>query len=340
MKDESVLVLNGDDVSALLKGREAEILDVVRRAYVAHWRGQSSLPHSSFLRFPEDERNRIIALPAFLGEGFSVAGLKWISSFPGNVQEGKPRASAVLLLNSCETGHVEAILESSLISAKRTAASAALAASLLSAGRAPAAVGLVGTGVINFEVVRFLRVALPGAFRVVLFDLDAERAGRFADRLRETGVSEVEVAADLPALLAACPLVSFATTAGRPHVNDLSVCPPGTTILHLSLRDLAPEVILAADNVVDDPDHVCRAQTSLHLTEQATGHRDFIRCTLAEICEGAAPPRAADKAVTIFSPFGLGLLDLAVGQLALDAAVAGSKGTVIERFLPTEEGVV
>ncbi len=343
MHDESVLILNGDDVSALLQGREAEILDAVRRAYVAHGRGQSSLPHSSFLRFPADERNRIIALPAFLGEGFDVAGLKWISSFPGNVQAGTPRASAVLLLNSCENGHVEAILESSLISAKRTAASAALAASLLTGGQTPTTpteVGLIGTGVINFEVVRFLRVVLPGISRVVLYDLDAARAGRFADRLRESGLGEVTVAPDLSAVLAACPLVSFATTAGRPHVADLAACPPGATILHLSLRDLAPQVILAADNVVDDADHVCRAQTSLHLAEQETGNRDFIRCSLAEICEGAASPRAEGKAVTVFSPFGLGVLDLAVGKLALDAAVAGGRGTVIERFLPTEEGAV
>jgi len=340
MPEASVLILNGDDVSAVLKGREAEIIDAVRRAYVAHWRGRSSLPHSSFLRFPGDDANRIIALPAFLGDGFSVAGLKWVSSFPGNVQKGMARASAVLLLNSCENGHVEAILESSLINAKRTAASAALAARVLTGAAAPREIGLIGTGVINFEVVRFLRVALPGISRVVLFDLDAARAGRFAERLRETGIEEVEVAPSLSAVLAACPLVSFATTAGVPHVADLSLCPPGATILHLSLRDLAPEVILACDNVVDDPDHVCRAQTSLHLAEQATGGRDFIRCTLAEVCEGAASPRAEGRAVTVFSPFGLGVLDLAVGKLALDAAVAGGRGTVIASFLPSEEGAV
>ncbi|MES1240027.1 MAG: 2,3-diaminopropionate biosynthesis protein SbnB [Acidobacteriota bacterium] len=334
MPSNDVLILRGSEVEDLLAGREAEIMDAVGRAYVAHRRGHSSLPHSTFLRFPEDDLNRIIALPAYLGEGFDVAGMKWIASFPGNVKQGFARASAVLILNSAATGLPEAILESSLISARRTAASAALAARLLRQGKDTGSAGLIGTGVINQETARFLAKAIPGLRRFALFDLDRERAEAFAGKLREMlGETAVDVVDDPRELFRTCPLVAFATTAVKPHVSDLSDCLPGATILHTSLRDLTADVILAADNVVDDADHVSRASTSIHLAEQQTGNRDFIRCTIADLVTGEAPAKKSEDQITIVSPFGLGVLDLAVGQLARDRARETGRGTVIENFL-------
>jgi ornithine cyclodeaminase len=38
--------------------------------------------------------------------------------------------------------------------------------------------------------------------------------------------------------------------------------------------------------------------------------------------------------VTVFSPFGLGVLDLAVGQLVRERALETGRGTLIESFLP------
>jgi len=337
MPNDDMLILGAEDVAALLAGREEEVMATVGQAYRAHGQGQSSLPQSLFLRFPDDDTNRIIALPAFLGDGFQVAGMKWVSSFPGNLKQGMARASAVVVLNSCATGRPEAVLEGSLISAQRTAGSAALAARTFLGGRTPAAVGFIGTGVINAEIARFLAVALPGIPGLSVLDLDAARAERFAADLRALPAyagSEVRVTASVEDLLRDSPLVSFATTAIRPHVASLAACAPGTVVLHVSLRDLAPEAILGLDNVVDDVDHVCRAQTSVHLAEQLTGSRGFIRCTLAEILEGTAPPRRDEGAVTVFSPFGLGVLDLAVAKSVYERAREAGRGVRISGFLP------
>lgn len=335
MLDGDILILRGPELASLLEGCEEEIIGVVREAYVAHADGESSLPLSNFLRFPGEPRNRIIALPAYLGKSFNVAGVKWISSFPGNLDQGIDRASAVMVLNSTQTGRPQAILEGALISAQRTAASAALAARTLRGNMRSNAVALIGCGFINFQIARFLLTACPDIRTFFVYDTDARRAEHFRESCMNAlpGVS-VEVVGTMAEALASGALISFATTAIEPHVKDLSPCAPGSTILHVSLRDLSPELILANDNIVDDAEHICQANTSVHLAEQKFGHRDFIRCALADVLSGRAEPRRSADGITIFSPFGLGVLDIALAKLVFDRGLEQGQGTVISAFLP------
>src|SRR5439155_22871664 len=142
-------IINGKTVSDIIRAHRDECVEIVRDAYLAHAHGKSVNPDSYFVRFPEKPDCRIIALPAYLGDGGGVAGLKWIASYPGNTQRGFPRASAVLVLNDYDTGYPFAILESSIISASRTAASATLAAYWLNGrSRRAQSLGIVGTGFI------------------------------------------------------------------------------------------------------------------------------------------------------------------------------------------------
>lgn len=329
-----MLILGAEDIHQILDGAEKNVLETVRRAYVLHDRGHTALPHSVFLRFPHDQRNRIIGLPAYLGDETPVAGVKWIASFPGNLAAGLPRASAAIIMNSMATGAPEAFLEGSVISARRTAASAALAAATLTARKPDTGVSLVGCGVINFEVLSYLRAALPELATVTLFDLDRDRARAFADRCTARWPDLTVALADTAEeALAAQRLVSLATTASAPHLTT-DACRPGTLVLHLSLRDLTVDSILAGVNVVDDADHVCRESTSLHLTEQRTGDRSFIQASIGSVLADPAPYRRAEDRVTVFSPFGLGVLDLAVAEFVRRTADTLTLGTRVPGFLP------
>ncbi|MGW2746200.1 2,3-diaminopropionate biosynthesis protein SbnB [Streptomyces sp. NPDC001450] len=325
-------VISGTQVQQALTGREKQIVELVEAAYRLHGAGDSVNPPSYFLRFPDRPTARIIALPASIGGPVHVDGVKWISSFPDNVSAGLPRASAVLILNDPETGYPFACLESSIISATRTAASAALAADWLSRDRPrPTRIGFFGTGLIARYIHSFLTGTDWTFDTIGVHDLSAESTAGFCGYLRQTGTSaEIVVHDNAEDLIRSSDLVVFATIAGEPHVTSPAWFEHNPLVLHISLRDLSPEVLLASANFVDDVEHCLKADTSPHLVEQRTGNRDFLNGTLNDVMLGrAAPPH--DRPV-IFSPFGLGVLDLAVGKYVYDEAAGAGDLRLIDDF--------
>ena len=234
-------------------------------------------PPSYFLRFPDRPSSRIIALPASLGGAAPVDGLKWIASFPGT----SPRASlasAVLILNDPATGYPYACLEASVISAARTAAMAVSAADSLSRGRArPRRLGIVGTGLIARYVHTFLEATGWTFDEISLHDTAPASVDGFRDYLERSAVTGTIRAHETAAgLVAESDLVLFTTVASEPHLHDLRCFAHAPLVLHLSLRDLAPEILLGSTNIVDDVEHCLKADTSPHLAEQPTGTRDFL----------------------------------------------------------------
>jgi 2,3-diaminopropionate biosynthesis protein SbnB len=325
-------VVSGKHVADLLLGQEHQVVEVVRRTYLAHHIGATVNPDSYFLRFPDKPDSRIIALPAYLGGDIDRAGIKWISSFPANVRKGQQRASAVLVLNDYATGYPIALLEASRISAARTAASAALAALTLTVAP-PQSFGVVGAGVIGRTIVDYLIACGLAPQEAVCHDLDAASAEHLVRHLTErhrrparSGGLDEALDADL---------VVLATTALTPYIGAGQPLRAGQLLLNISLRDLQPELLLAADNVLDDVDHCLKAATSPHLAEQLSGARDFVTGTLAQALRGEL---VLDPDLpTIFSPFGLGVLDIAVGHHVLGRARDSGVAVEVPDFLGTTE---
>ena len=275
-------VLSGRHVRQILAADPTLALRSVARAYLDHHDGKTVNPHSQFLRFPDSELDRIISLPASLGAESGVAGIKWIASFPGNAAQGLARASAVL--------------GAGWMSGQQ---------------RRAASLGVVGAGLIARAT---LDAFVADGWRfdeTRVHDLSAgaaEEGARDAQRRWPQGRAE---ATPLARALAA-DVVLFATTAGKPYVLPPASFAAGQIVLNLSLRDIAPALILDAENVFDDIDHCLRASTSPHLAEQLCGHRDFATGTLAQLMRGSI---ALDRSrPLIFSPFGMGILDLALGK--------------------------
>ncbi|WP_329532415.1 2,3-diaminopropionate biosynthesis protein SbnB [Streptomyces sp. NBC_01450] len=325
-------VIPGAQVQRALRGREKQIVELVEETYRVHGAGDSVNPPSYFLRFPDRPSSRIIALPASIGGEVRVDGLKWISSFPENVKAGIPRASAVLILNDHDTGYPFACLESSIISATRTAASAAAAANRLSRDRSrPTRVGFFGVGLIARYIHTFLAGSGWSFDEIGVHDLSADSAAGFRCYLEQSGATgRITVHDSAEQLIRNSDLLVFATVAGQPHVSDVSWFDHNPVVLHVSLRDLAPEILLASTNILDDIEHCLKADTSPHLAEQLTGNREFVHGTLDDVMAGRVTV-PADRPV-VFSPFGLGVLDLAVGKYVYDEVARCGELHVVDDF--------
>ncbi len=323
-------VVSGTTVKDVIDAHRDKVFSAVEAAYRLHAAGDSINPDSYFLRYPANPRNRIIALPAHLGGAVQKSGIKWISSFPENTKANLARASAVQILNDAETGYPIACIEASLISATRTAASAALAAETLSPKPFQGTLSIIGTGVISRTTVEWLKFRNWKFDKICLYDVNPDAIDPFVTWMKETYNDTVEVKNDLESALTDASLILFATTALEPYLRDTDDLAHAPTVLHLSLRDICPNVILVAQNFVDDVDHCLKAQTSVHLAETEVGNRDFIAGTLVDALNKTCSIDA-DKP-RIFSPFGLGVLDIAVANLILDEAIKNNSALLAPDF--------
>ena len=261
-------------------------MDLVEATYRLHGAGDSVNPPSYFLRFPDRPTSRIIALPASLGGHIRVDGLKWISSFPGNVppvspglggadpQRPRHRLSVRLPGELRHQRHPDGGLRGA-------------AADWLSRAARPTRVGFIGVGLIARYIHTFLAGTGWSFDEIGVYDLSADSAAGFRGYLERSGsAGRVTVHDSAEDLIRSSDLVVFATVAGQPHVHDLSWFAHNPLVLHVSLRDLAPEILLASTNIVDDVEHCLKANTSPHLAEQLIGNRDFLLGTLDDVMAG------------------------------------------------------
>jgi 2,3-diaminopropionate biosynthesis protein SbnB len=323
-------VVPGPVVKRVIDANRKQVFDAVETAYRLHDSGSTLNPDSYFLRYPGNPNARIIALPAHIGGEVQKSGIKWISSFPENRATNLARASAVLILNDPSTGYPLACLEASLISATRTAASAALAAEHISPNPFEGTLAVIGTGIIARTTVEWLLFRDWEFRKIKLYDVDHNEAEHFSKWLRDQCNLHADIQDCLEDATSNSSLILFTTTTLDPYLADKELFAQSPTVLHLSLRDICVNVILASQNIVDDVDHCLKAKTSLHLTEMETGDRNFVSGSLVDVLEKRF--KLDHQRPRIFSPFGLGVLDVAVGNFVLEAAKASGEAIELPDF--------
>ena len=94
-----VAVFGREEVLAAVPAAEA--IDRTRSAFLHHARGEWVMPAKVYVDAPPHGDFR--AMPA---RGAGLAILKWVTSFPRNVERGFPAVAGALLVSDAETGEL------------------------------------------------------------------------------------------------------------------------------------------------------------------------------------------------------------------------------------------
>jgi alanine dehydrogenase len=305
----AVPLLDHDAVLAAVS--PADAISRTRAAFLAHHRGEWTMPAKVYLEAPPHGDFR--AMPA-LGGGLAI--LKWISSFPGNPARGLPTVLGVLLVSDARTSEPLAILDARSVTALRTGAVAAVAARALAAPSARS-VGIVGCGLHGAWAARCL--AADGYGPGVCHDPRPEAAQVLADELGWTvGTREQALAADVVCCVTpgAQPVVDRADLRPGQHLNLLGADGPGKA-------EATVEAVAACALFCDEWGQASHGGELAGAVAQGLVSRADVT-DLGAVLAGEAAGRPDVEAVTLFDSTGLAIQDLAIAAAVLDAVRAGA----------------
>jgi ornithine cyclodeaminase/alanine dehydrogenase-like protein (mu-crystallin family) len=277
-------------------------IDAVRDAFVAYARGEWTMPPKVYV--PAYPAGDFRAMPA-LGAGHAL--LKWVTSFPGNPSVGLPTVTGVVLLSDASNGMPKAALDAGAVTALRTGAAAVLAAETL--GRDGEA-AVIGAGVNGRATARTF---VARGRRVLLHDVDGERARAVADELGAEAVSrEDALAAAVVVTVTPGREVVFAEGSLRPgqHASLMGADGPGKA-------EIAVEELARVRVFCDDWEQASHNGDLSHAVEAGRTARDDVT-QLGDVLTGKAAGRRDDREITVFDSTGLAIQDLAIALAALE----------------------
>ena len=158
------LYLNEEDMIAAgvkdMKGCVETMEEMFKLMKVGNYRmgGSNGNSHGCMVMFPEKSSfpempvdgpdRRFMAMPAYLGGRFDMAGMKWYGSNADNKEKGLPRSILMLTLNDKDTGAPLAYMSANILSAYRTGAVPGVGFKYFAKEDAET-IGIVGPGVMS-----------------------------------------------------------------------------------------------------------------------------------------------------------------------------------------------
>lgn len=250
------------------------------------------------------------------------------ANFPRNPERsGLPTIQGLIALFDAGNGRLVALLDSSEVTALRTAAATAVAAKHLARPDSKT-VTIVGCG----RQARAQLRALGRVLRIVrAFALDADhaRAESYALEMASELALEVIPADDLASVLRQTDVLVTCTPSRTPFVRRRDVR-PGTFIAAVGAdaegKHEIEEALMASSGVVVD----LMPQAALigdlqHAVARGLMRPEDVRAELGDVVAGRAPGRSSTEEITIFDSTGIGIQDLAAAVAVFERAAEGPR---------------
>ncbi|PSK89555.1 2,3-diaminopropionate biosynthesis protein SbnB [Taibaiella chishuiensis] len=304
----------------------AEVFDQIELATATLHAGDFSQPVKPYLRYG-NPKNRIIAMPAFLGGRHNVSGIKWIASFPGNIDSGLPRAHSVIVLNEAETGKPLSVINTARISGIRTAGvSGTLIRKYIDALPAGKKLvfGIIGLGPIGqLHLDMVLNAFADHIEKVVVYDLRNNLYEQYGADPR------IEYAAGWEEVFDQSDVFMTCTVSDHRYIGKKPLKP--SLHLNVSLRDYESSFLQFVDTmVVDDWEEICRENTDIEMMHKNEGLQESDVHTIADvICGGLFGADVAEQ-VIMFNPMGMAIFDMAVAGYFLQRVKELNTGVLLE----------
>jgi ornithine cyclodeaminase len=308
-----LLIVSASDIAAILT--HEILIDALDEAFRSDMTAPPKTVH--MIPQPSGRDAKLLMMPAWTNSGERLLGCKLVNVFPDNAQHGKPAVHGSYVLMSGDTGEPLAMLDGTVLTLWRTAATSALAARYLAREDA-AHLLMVGAGALSPHLVRAHRAVRP-IKRVTIWNRTRSRAISTAFALAAAGI-ETEVADDLESAMREADIVSCATLSETPlvhggwlkkgaHVDLVGAFTP-------KMREADDATVRRARVYVDDRITAPKASgdIAIPLKKKILTPGD-IQGDLFDLCRGKAKGRKRKDEITLFKSTGLAIEDLTAARL-------------------------
>jgi alanine dehydrogenase len=322
-----VLLLSETDVAGIISMRDG--VRVVEQALAQHQLDAGTILPRTSVDVPGNGGAFRVMSAVVPETGFF--GVKTLTGYPGRRTAGETYFA--ILLFSCATGALRAIIAGHRLTGIRTGAATGVAAKFLSRPDSQV-LGIIGSGVQARYQVAALKEVRP-LREVRVFDTVTAKAETFAREIELDFEVAARAVACAEEAVRGCDLVVTATASKTP-VLDGHWLEEGT---HLSgigsntanKRELDVTSFQRSKIVVDFKDQALQEAGDLReALRTGTIQTDAIYAELGEVITGTKSPRQNERDITLFKSVGIAIEDVATAAFAYQQAVAGGIGTAIE----------